>query len=267
MKISKVFCAYFSPGGTTKKVVRGIGDSFRDYPDYPVEEINLTDYNVRRDRFEFNENHLLIIGAPAYGGRIPTPVSEVLDHFHGVNTPVVLVATYGNRAIDDTLMELKMELSERGFIPVAAASFVGQHTFLSDLAFGRPDEDDLAIAKEFGDKLKECLRLAVIYDMKKLDIPGSYPYAKQPMTSFPFNVETNEYCIYCMLCADVCPMQAISDSNPYDIDHDTCIRCGSCIRVCPAQAKSFTQGPLEQLQDNLLRPLCDTRKEPWYVIG
>ena len=264
MKISKIYCAYFSPGDTTKKVVTGIARSFKDYP---VEEINLTDYDVRQNHFRFTENQLLIIDAPSYGGRIPTPVADVLGRFKGINTPVVLVTVYGNRAIDDTLMELKKELSDKGFIPVAAASFIGQHTYLSDLAHGRPDEKDMEIVKEFGDKLRERLRLAVIYDMKDLDVPGSYPYEKPPMTQFPFNVETNEYCIYCMLCAGVCPMKAISDSNPRDINNDVCIRCGACIRICPAQAKSFTEEPLNALRDRLLRPLCSERKEPWYTIG
>lgn len=264
MKITKVYCAYFSPGDTTKKVVTGIAESFTDYP---VENINLTDYDMRQNHFRFTENQLLIIGVPSYGGRIPTPVAECLQRFHGISTPVVLIATYGNRAIDDTLMELNKELSDKGFVPVAAASFVCQHTYLSDLAHGRPDSADMAIIREFGDKLRERLRLAVLYDMKNLDIPGSYPYEKPPMTSFPFSVETNEYCIYCMLCAGVCPMKAISDSNPRDINHDACIRCGACIRICPAQAKSFTQEPLEALRDRLLRPLCSTRQEPWYIIG
>lgn len=264
MKLNKIYSAYFSPGNTTKKVISQISASFEDYP---VESINLTDFEVRQGTFNMKENDLLITGVPAYGGRIPTPVSECLERFHGINTPVVLVGTYGNRALDDTLMEMKMILCEKGFIPVAAGSFVCQHTFLSDCALGRPDEADLAIAKEFGDKIRERLRLAVIYDMKELDIPGSYPYTKQPMTSFPFSVETNEYCIYCMLCAAACPMEAISFSNPRDINHDACIRCGSCIRVCPTQAKSFTKEPFEALQNNLLRPLCDIRKEPWYTIG
>lgn len=60
MKISKIYCAYFSPGDTTKKVVTGIARSFKDYP---VEEINLTDYDVRQNHFRFTENQLLIIGA------------------------------------------------------------------------------------------------------------------------------------------------------------------------------------------------------------
>lgn len=263
MKIIKVYCAYFSPGGTTKKVVTGIAESFNDYP---VENINLTDYDTRAQRFEFHENDLLIIGVPAYAGRVPAPVVEALSRFHAVNTPVVLVATYGNRAIDDTLMELKKTTFERGFIPVAAASFSCQHTFLSECGLGRPDADDMAVTKELGDKLRERLRLAVTYDMKELDVPGTYPYTKPPMGEFPFRVETNEYCIYCMLCAHSCPVQAISFSNPYDIDHSKCLRCASCVRVCPAQAKSFTKESFAALQD-MVRGFAGERKEPWYTIG
>ncbi len=263
MQLLKIYYAYFSPGGTTESVVSQIAASFQDYP---VEAINLTDYATRQQDYHFKENELLIIGVPAYAGRVPAPVVEVLQRFSGANTPVVLVATYGNRALDDTLMELKKNVTDKGFIPVGAASFIGQHTFLKDCAAGRPDEKDLAIAKEFGDKLRERLRLFVLYNVGQLTIPGSFPYTKPPMGEFPFKVETNEYCIYCMLCEDVCPVKAISSSNPKDIDSKKCLRCGSCLRICPTQAKSFTKKPFHALQAKLA-PLCNVRKEPWYTIA
>ena len=89
-------------------------------------------------------------------------------------------------------MELKKNVTDKGFIPIGAASFVCQHTFLKECAEGRPDEEDLKIAKEFGDKLKERLRLLVTYDTGNLEVPGSFPYTKPPMGEFPFRVETND---------------------------------------------------------------------------
>ena len=86
------------------------------------------------------------------------------------------------------------------------------------------------------------------------------------MGEFPFKVETNEYCIYCMLCTDVCPVKAISESNPKDIDSSICLRCGSCLRICPTQAKYFTEEPFKVLQEKL-SPLCGVRKENWYTIA
>lgn len=263
MKINRVICAYFSPGGTTKKVVKTIASVFSDYPVY---NINLADYDARQAHYDFKENDLLILGAPAYAGRLPAPVVAAIEQFHCVNTPVAMVVTYGNRAVDDTLMEMSKTLTGQGFIPCAAATFSCQHTFLSDVALGRPDESDLAIARKMGEELKERLRLAVSYAFQLEQIPGSYPYVKPPMGQFPFVVETSEFCFYCMLCAGVCPMQAISSSNPFEIDNEKCVRCKSCITICPAQAKSFTEEPFKALQKKL-EGFIDVRQEPWYIIG
>ena len=104
MQLLKVYYAYFSPGNTTEKVLSQIASSFENYP---VESINLTSYDERQQEHHFKENELLILGVPSYGGRVPIPVIDALSRFSGLNTPVVLVATYGNRDIDDTLMELK----------------------------------------------------------------------------------------------------------------------------------------------------------------
>lgn len=264
MKIIKVYRAFFSPSETTKKVVNGIAKSFSDCPS---QEIDLTRFDVRQNSYDFHEDELLIIGVPAYAGRIPAPVVDALSRFQGKNTPVVLVATYGNKALDDTLMELYMNVKDRGFVTAGISVFSCQHTFLRELAQGRPDADDMAVARQFGDKLKE--RLAGLdapcaIDPKK--VPGSYPYQKPPMGIFPFEVKTNEYCIYCMLCVDACPVQAINEANPFTIDGTKCIRCGSCIRVCPAQAKSFTEEPFKKLQ-GVLEGFTNQHHEPWFTIA
>jgi NAD-dependent dihydropyrimidine dehydrogenase PreA subunit len=43
-------------------------------------------------------------------------------------------------------------------------------------------------------------------------------------------------CIACGQCAPECPVDAISEGDPYVIDADTCIDCGACANVCPADA-------------------------------
>jgi ferredoxin len=43
-------------------------------------------------------------------------------------------------------------------------------------------------------------------------------------------------CSSCGLCADVCPVEAISQFGPYIIDSLVCIECGQCVHDCPSLA-------------------------------
>jgi ferredoxin len=43
-------------------------------------------------------------------------------------------------------------------------------------------------------------------------------------------------CVACGTCAGECPVEAISEGNPYVIDADKCVSCGSCAGACPMEA-------------------------------
>jgi len=118
----------------------------------------------------------------------------------------------------------------------------------------------------FGKEARECLKLMVHYDVGALDIPGVYPYARQPMGPLPFTVDTTQACFYCNLCVTKCPMGAISEMNPKEIDHDKCIRCGACMIVCPAQAKYFKGEGYEAIQKKLSANV-DKRMPNWCQVG
>ena len=45
-------------------------------------------------------------------------------------------------------------------------------------------------------------------------------------------------CIACGTCQPECPVDAISEGNPYVIDPDKCTDCGNCASVCPVNAIS-----------------------------
>lgn len=263
MKILKVWQAYFSPTGNTERIVKGVGKAFADYA---TADIDLTVMDERKNEHKFKENDLLIIGAPIYGSRLPAAFAKALDKFHGINTPAIIITSYGNNAVGDALLELKKCLCDKGFIVVGAGYFSAQHTYLKELGRHRPDAEDMAEIEAFGKEAKEALKLLVHYDVQTLDIPGQFPYSREPMGALPFNVETTPACFYCNLCVNKCPVQAISEFNPKEIDSKVCIRCGACIQVCPAQAKYFHGEGYEGIQKKLSANVS-VRMPNWHQIG
>ena len=106
----RVTALYFSPTHGTRAYVRAVAAAI------PGEhrEVDLTRPEERRKEYHFTENDLVILGVPVYYGRVPE-VEGLLDGLHGGNTPVILLAVYGNRLIDDALVELSDLCAARGF--------------------------------------------------------------------------------------------------------------------------------------------------------
>ncbi len=49
----------------------------------------------------------------------------------------------------------------------------------------------------------------------------------------------SDECIACGACVDVCPVEAISEGDPYyKIDPELCTDCGACVDECPVEAIS-----------------------------
>ena len=143
MKITTAKLVYFSPTGTTKKVLEGIADAIQvDL----VEQIDLTPPEAVTREFEELQDELAIIGAPVYGGRIPLDAVHRFRRLKANNTLVVVVVLYGNREYEDALLELKNLTEELGFTAVAGGAFVGEHSYANEtvpIANGRPDAEDL----------------------------------------------------------------------------------------------------------------------------
>lgn len=83
------------------------------------------------------ESDLCLIAVPSFGGRVPEIALSRLREIKGNGASAVLIAVYGNRAIDDTLLELKDTLVPLGFCCIAAVSAVAEHSIMRCYGTGR----------------------------------------------------------------------------------------------------------------------------------
>ena len=251
------YALFFSPTKTTKRVVETIAKGI----DKNYNSLSITLPDERKINYSFKENDTVVFGVPVYSGRIPDCILDYINTIKGENTKIILIAVYGNRHFDDTLVEMEDITKNNGFRVISAAAFIGEHSFTAKVANNRPDEKDLEIAYNFGLELKNIIKK----DNIKLIIPGNRPY-REKKPAVPMAPVVSEKCNECKKCVDGCPVGAISYNNKIIIDENKCIRCNSCIKNCPVGAISFMDqliNPINWLESNCM----ETRKEPDVFLG
>jgi len=262
MEVKHVKLIYFSPTGTTKKVLESMakGITVED-----VEHINLTLPEGAQQKIPPFTDELVIIGAPVYGGRLPVDAINRFRQLKASKTLAILIVLYGNREFEDALLELKNLAIELGFNPVAGGAFIGEHSFATKdvpIANGRPDSLDVQKAMDFGAKIKNKVTALQSPDAQMdLEIPGRFPYegGARSMTVSPVTKE--DICTVCGTCASVCPTAAISVDGSVATKIELCIRCCACIKSCPTGARVWEASLMKNIA-HWLNENCGSRKEP-----
>ena len=138
----KVRAMYFSGTGTTAKITTsmayGIYSHMKDCEAEVVKEadINFSPKKARGKEYVFDEEDIVVFGVPVIAGRVPNVLLKFLDTLKGGGAMAIPVVLYGNRNFDDALIELRNILEDKGFYTVAAAAFIGEHSFSKTLAAG-----------------------------------------------------------------------------------------------------------------------------------
>ena len=261
MKINRVKLVYFSPTGSTKRIMEEIAKGI----EAPVEQVDLTRPEAKVRDFEDFGDELAIIGSPVYAGRVPVEAVRRLRRLKAHNTPAVTLVVYGNRAYEDALLELRDLSAEIGFRPVAAAAFIGEHSYstpAAPIASGRPDRDDLEKAGAFGSMVVGKLRhMRPSGENVPVGVPGNFPYKELRMLSEISPLTREALCERCGDCVTVCPTAAITLKKEVTTDNTVCIRCCACIRACPAGARVMADSRILQAAAQLSEK-CRQRKEP-----
>lgn len=263
MELNSVKLVYFSATQTTEKVLKAV---VRGMNGLKVRNLDLTGPDAVFETEENEKGILYIFGAPVYGGRLPRLAAERLRKIKGAGAPAAAIVVYGNHDFGDALLELRDLIKENGFMPVAGAAFIGEHSFSNEklpIAKGRPDAADLSKAREFGTLLSDKLKRVAQLDEKSLiNVPGKVPYKEYHPVSGIAPLTDTGLCSQCELCVDLCPTKAIRlEDEGIVSDADICIVCFACIKNCPSEARKI-DAPRVQKVAQWLCENCQARKEP-----
>ncbi len=248
MIVRTLALASFSPTGTTRAILQGIAKGITNRITLPTQDIDMTPPSARCAPFAAGADTLLVMGVPVYMGRVPVLLSDWFQTLTLLRTPTVCVVVYGNRAYDNALLELRDIVTARGGIPVAAAAFIGEHSFSSTelpASAGRPNVSDLQQAEALGHRVAERLTAASsMAEVPPLVVPGSLPYGGVTKLWDVDFIEVGADCIRCGTCATHCPTGAIDATDSAKVDIAQCITCCACIKRCPTHSRTKKPGPV-----------------------
>lgn len=251
-----VYSMYFSPTGGTKKVMDILtkGLSMDGQIDFSVAD---ADYSA----YSFTKEDVCLIGVPSFGGRVPAIVLKRMKQMRVNGTMAVLVVVFGNRAYDDTLLELKNEASACGYTVGPAVAAVAEHSIMHQYGKGRPDAQDEIELRQFSGKIAELITNRK--DGKDIAVPGNLQYREY--NGVLFKPRADKACTKCGVCAAKCPVHAIPQDNPASLDEEKCISCMRCIAVCPQNARKLNKVVLFAASRAMKKAFADRKQNELYL--
>lgn len=259
----KAHTLYFSPTHTGATVAKAIQKGL-----VKTELGDVIDLTYSAVKKTFGKDDVVIVAMPIYSGRIPLVATKRFKAIQGNGAKVIAVAIYGNANVGDALLELTQICTQQGFVVIAAATFIGEHSFTMakfPIAVGRPDAADLKKAELFASLIQEKLDAPGPFLLPT--VPGTEPYAKEAMNPPGVAATGTDLttCIRCGLCKTACPTHAITltDEGP-QTDDAACIWCGACVKVCNSHARIFTLPKITEIAERLYTTFQERKEPEWF---
>ncbi len=253
----KLFEITFSPTGGTEKAADILAGAISD----DVEKISLLSRTKESYSCNFTGSDVCLIAVPSYAGRVPEAAIRRLLRMKAYHTRCILMVVYGNRAYEDTMIELKDAAVKAGFLPIAAVAAIAEHSIMHQYAAGRPDAEDQKELKSIGKKIAEKLESGVRGE--DLKVPGNHPYKERG--GLPMEIKTSRSCTKCGICAAQCPVGAISKKSPDKTNPERCIHCMRCISVCPSHSRGVSRFTLFAASMKLRKALSGRKENELFI--
>lgn len=240
---------YFSPTGTTRRVCEEIAKAISITS--PV-RMDLTK-TLNQDTQRPDKADIWVVGVPVYASRMPALASErIAQALDGIpkNTPAIAVSVYGNVDAGVALKQLVDLLSQKGLNVIGAGEFIGKHWFKKfhglepKGTLGRPNEDDLAVARKLGVSILkkgfDSPSISSISAIQSARVPCRLRFTGEQRVLGLLGSSTVDQskCTKCQACVKACPIGYIDAQSLVGDSAKGCLGCGNCMKVCPNNARS-----------------------------
>ena len=249
----KVNVIMFSPAGGTARTAEILARELGEL----TGAVDIAEHDIFYEGIRADRESITIVAMPCYGGRVPQLAAERFKQVNGSGAKTVLLCVYGNRAYEDTLVEMEDLAKERDFDVIAGIAAIAQHSIVHDFAAGRPDSSDAAKLKEFA---KKILAKVESGDNSKPKLPGNRPY-KKAMGKLGLVPHATKGCLYCGTCAKKCPVQAIDIDKIFGASRRKCISCMRCVANCSVDVRKLNALELKIVEAKIKKE-ASKRKEP-----
>ena len=243
----------FSPTGGTQRVADAITESWSK----DIERIDLSDATKDFSTVNIEKDVYVLIAVPSFGGHVPAVATQRLSKINGNKAKCAIVCVYGNRAYDDTLIELKDTAEKSNFTVLAAVAAVAEHSIVHQYATGRPDNEDIKTLQRFSEKIIEKFKNSNTGE-ESIAVPGNSNYKKAGAGGVV--PKAGKECVDCKMCAEKCPVGAIDINNPKVTDSKKCISCMRCVSICPNNARRVN-GAMVAIAGLAIKKACSVKKE------
>lgn len=246
----QVFC--FSPRGTTRRTAQVAADAVGGPQKW---------YDLGRRSFpvgmRVSPADTCIIAVPCFSGRVPPVIADRIASLRGSGAKALVIATFGNRAYEDSLLELCDLAEAAGFHVTGAAAVAAQHSLAPLIGSGRPDARDLKEVVDFA-------RQAAAYEgTAHAEPPGHRPY--RPYNRLGYAPGPTQTCVQCRRCAEVCPVDAIQKRRGVPADISKCLGCMTCVESCPHQCRQLPEQVSREIGARLAASATGRAQSEFYL--
>ena len=269
--IKKLHLIYFSPSGSTEKIVKTVASGITGLP---VENHDILTPASREKKYIFGKDDLVIFGCMT-AGKLFTLSDEMFHCMQADNTPFIGVVTFGNTYYGIALTEMLERAEKSGFAVAALGAFVARHSIDPTFAAERPDVHDKEIMIDFGRRAYEKILSGDLElhnqpktNWSSLEMGNKIIAYREAHRDEPYMLppsyktkEISDACIKCGNCVRHCPVDAIDIENK-KFDLEKCIGCWGCINRCPKHAIKSTSKEMADIMNNMVKTISDVRLEP-----